>query len=112
MLATITASRNSQPSVFGKRRGRKHGDLIHLTDTIAAPDRVGERLVREWTVYPSAKWGYGGATTQALLFDLHQIWKTHGFRGTRIYYGTLRRLYQCQHPREESVDARLHAASP
>ena len=83
---------------FGKRRGRKHGDLIHFTDTIAAPGRAGERLVRNWTVYPSAKWGYGGATTQALLFDLHQIWKTHGFRGTRIYYGTLRRLYQCQHP--------------
>ena len=83
---------------FGKRRGGKHGDLIYFTDTIAAPDKAGERLVREWTVYPSAKWGYGGATTQALLFDLHQIWKTNGFRGTRIYYGTLRRLYQCQHP--------------
>ena len=83
---------------FGKRRGRKHGDLIHFTDTIVGPDRTGKRLVREWTVYPSAKWGYGGATTQALLFDLHQIWKTHGFRGTRIYYGTLRSLYQCQHP--------------
>lgn len=83
---------------FGKRRGGRLGDLIHFTDTIAAPDRSGEQLVREWTVYPSAKWGYGGATTQALLFDLHQMWKTNGFRGTRIYYGTLRRLYQCQHP--------------
>ena len=29
---------------------------------------------------------------------LHQIWKTQGFRGTRIYFGTLRNLYQCQHP--------------
>ena len=83
---------------FGKRRGGKHGDLIYFSDTIAAPGRSGERLEREWTVYPSAKWGYGGATTQALLFDLHQIWKTHAFRGTRIYFGTLRRLYQCQHP--------------
>ena len=83
---------------FGKRRHRATGELIHFTDTIAAPNPSARRLVRDWTVYPSAKWGYGGATTQALLFDLHQIWKTQGFRGTRIYFGTLRHLYQRQHP--------------
>ena len=81
---------------FGKRR-RGSDELIHFTDTITAPKSTQQRLVREWTVYPSAKWGYGGATTQALLFDLHQIWKTQGFRGTRIYFGTLRNLFQCQH---------------
>ena len=83
---------------FGKRRRRGSDELIRFTDTITAPNAVQQRLVRAWTVYPSAKWGYGGATTQALLFDLHQIWKTQGFRGTRIYFGTLRNLYQCQHP--------------
>ena len=83
---------------FGKRRHSGTSELIHFTDTIAAPNSAQRRLTREWTVFPSAKWGYGGATTQALLFDLHQIWKTQGFRGTRIYFGTLRYLYQCQHP--------------
>ena len=82
---------------FGRRRRSGPDELIHFSDTIAAPNSAHQRLVREWTVYPSARWGYGGATTQALLFDLHQIWKTQGFRGTRIYFGTLRNLYQCQH---------------
>ena len=82
---------------FGKRR-REPEEVIRFTDTIAGPIPGEDRLKREWTVYPSAKWGYGGATTQALLFDLHQIWKDEGFRGTRIHFGTLRNLYQCQHP--------------
>ena len=82
---------------FGKRR-RSEADFIRFTDTIAKPGRPDQSLARTWTVYPSARWGYGGATTQALLFDLHQIWKTQGFCGTRIYFGTLRHLYQCQHP--------------
>ena len=80
---------------FGKRR-RQSEELIRFTDSIAGPN--GRRLERDWTVFPSAKWGYGGATTQALLFDLHQIWKDQGFHGTRIYFGTLRKLYQRQHP--------------
>ena len=83
---------------FGKRRRNGPDELIRFTDTIAVPNSAKQRLVRRWTVYPSAKWGYGGATTQAMLFDLHQIWRTQGFRGTRIYFGTLRNLYQCQHP--------------
>ena len=82
---------------FGKRR-RSEADFIRFTDTIAKPGRPDQSLARTWTVYPSARWGYGGATTQALLFDLHQIWKAQGFGGTRIYFGTLRHLYQCQHP--------------
>ena len=81
---------------FGKRR-RGPAELIRFSDTIATSN-CPEKLVRTWTVYPSARWGYGGATTQATLFDLHQIWKVQGFRGTRIYFGTLRHLYQCQHP--------------
>ena len=83
---------------FGRRRRSGSDALIYFTDTISVPNPAEQRLVRKWTVYPSAKWGYGGATTQATLFDLHQIWKTQGFRGTRIYFGTLRRLYQCRHP--------------
>jgi hypothetical protein len=80
---------------FGKRR-RGSDELIRFADAISGPR--GQRLERSWTVFPSAKWGYGGATTQALLFDLHQVWKEQGFHGSRIYFGTLRKLYQLQHP--------------
>lgn len=80
---------------FGKRR-RTAEEILSFRDSIKAPR--GGRLERTWTVYPSAKWGYGGATTQALLFDLHQVWKEQAFRGSRIYFGTLRKLYQLQHP--------------
>ena len=82
---------------FGKRRSGSD-NLIRFTDTITVPGSNHERLERAWTVYPSARWGYGGATTQALLFDLHQLWKQDGFRGTRIHFGTLRHLFQSQHP--------------
>jgi hypothetical protein len=80
---------------FGKRR-RSDDELIRFSDTIHR--QGGNPLHRTWTVYPSAKHGYGGATTQALLFDLHQIWRAQGFRGVRIHFGTLRNLYQLQHP--------------
>jgi len=80
---------------FGKRRMQSE-ELIRFADSISGPK--GQRLERSWTVFPSAKWGYGGATTQALLFDLHQVWKEQGFHGSRIYFGTLRKLYQLQHP--------------
>ena len=80
---------------FGKRRMQSE-ELLRFADAISGPR--GQRLERSWTVFPSAKWGYGGATTQALLFDLHQVWKEQGFHGSRIYFGTLRKLYQLQHP--------------
>jgi hypothetical protein len=79
---------------FGKRRMQSE-EILRFADAISGPN--GERLERAWTVFPSAKWGYGGATTQALLFDLHQVWREQGFRGSRIYFGTLRKLYQRQH---------------
>ncbi len=79
---------------FGRRR-RASEDLITFTDSIKGP---GNRpLHRTWTVHPS-RYGYGGATTQALLFDLHECWRAQGFQGSRIYFGTLRKLYQRQHP--------------
>ena len=37
--------------------------------------------------------GYGGASTQTVLFALHQCWKESAFRGPRIYLGSLRRLF-------------------
>jgi len=79
---------------FGRRR-RTATELIEFKDTIRGPN--GRPLHRKWTVHPS-RFGYGGATTQALLFDLHECWREQGFNGNRIYFGTLRKLYQRQHP--------------
>ena len=82
---------------FGGRRKRDDTrELIEFRDTIRGPD--GAPLEREWTVYPSVRFGYGGRSTHALLFDLYQIWKDDGFKGNRIHYGTLSRLYQRRQP--------------
>ena len=96
---------------FGKRR-RGPDELIRFTDTVTAPNCPEKSLARTWTVYPSARWGYGGATTQATLFDLHQIWKVQGFRGTRIYFGDTAQPLPVPAPRQEPLDARLHTPSP
>jgi len=75
---------------FGRRR-RTATDLITFEDSIKGSD--GAPLSRRWTVYPS-RFGYGGATTLSLLFELNQVWKGQGFRGNRIHFGTLRSLYR------------------
>ena len=82
---------------FGTRRRRDNPtDIIRFTDTIRPS---GESPIeRQWTVYPSLRAGYGGQSTQALLFDLHQVWRDDAFKGTRIYFGTLRKLYQRRYP--------------
>lgn len=82
---------------FGTRRRKNNPtDIIRFTDTIRPGG--GKPLERQWTVYPSMRGGYGGQSTQALLFDLHQVWRDDAFKGTRIYFGTLRRLYQRRYP--------------
>ena len=91
-LATIPLFR------FGRRRPSESDVPTRFKDTITLPNPSRQRLEREWTLFPSAREGYGGATTQALLFDLHEIWKAQGFRGTQINFGTLRHLYQYRHP--------------
>ena len=91
-LATIPLFR------FGRGRPNESDMPTRFKDTITLPNPSRQRLEREWTLFPSVREGYGRATTQALLFDLHQIWKAQGFRGTRIHFGSLRDLYQCRHP--------------
>ena len=82
---------------FGTRRDRQRTkELIQFNDTIRSP--TGERIERKWTVYPSAQHGYGGRSTHALLFDLHQVWQEDGFKGHHIHFGTLNKLYQRREP--------------
>jgi hypothetical protein len=75
---------------YWKRRAQNRlSDPIQYTDTIRGQDKA--LITREWKVFPGA-FGFGGATTQALLFDLLQLYVEQGCQGTQIQFGTLRAL--------------------
>ena len=79
---------------FGKKRLSTYTEPFSYSDSIIDPK--GKPLQRVWTVYPG-RHGYGGAFAQGLLFDLHQLWREQGFKGNRIYFGTLRKLHMRSH---------------
>lgn len=85
-----------------KPRLNKHDTRQPLvySDTITGKD--GQPVVREWKAYPSP-YGFGGASTQALLFDLLQLYVEQGTRGTQIQFGTLRMLFHRRGGRNPSV---------
>lgn len=86
-----------------KPRLNKHDTRQPLvyTDTITGKD--GQPVVREWKAFPSP-YGFGGASTQALLFDLLQLYVEQGARATQIQFGTLRALFQRRGHRNPSND--------
>lgn len=68
---------------------RDRGPIVY-TDTIRGKD--GQPVPREWRAYPGP-FGFGGASTHALLYDLLQLYAEQGARGTQIQFGTLRSLF-------------------
>lgn len=62
--------------------------LVYV-DTITGRD--GQSVRREWRAYPGP-FGFGGPSTQRLLFELLQIYAEHGRRGEVIRFGSLRSL--------------------
>lgn len=62
------------------------------SDTITGKD--GVPVTREWKVYPSAAYGFGGPTTQLVLYDLLQLYIEQGCQGNQIQFGTLYNLLQ------------------
>lgn len=74
---------------FAKRPPRDIHAPLKYRDTIRGKE--GKPVVREWSCFPG-RLGIGGATAQALLFDLLQLYAEQGGRGTRIHFGTLRSL--------------------
>jgi len=72
------------------RRAARAREPLGYTDTIAGHD--GTPVSRRWTAYPGA-FGVGGASTQALLYDLLQLYLEQGGRGAQIQFGTLRALF-------------------
>ena len=59
-------------------------------DTITGKD--GQPVPREWRAYPGP-FGFGGASTHSLLYDLLQLYAEQGACGTQIQFGTLRSLF-------------------
>jgi hypothetical protein len=74
---------------FKQRVGSGDREPLLYTDSITGRD--GQVVCREWKAYPGP-FGFGGATTQVLLYDLIQLYVEQGCRGSQIQFGTLRSL--------------------
>src|SRR5262249_20050666 len=51
--------------------------------------QAGAKVEREWKVFAGA-FGFGGQTTQRVLYELLQLYIEQGCRGTQIQFGTPR----------------------
>ncbi len=69
--------------------GRLDRNPLVYTDTIRG--RAGEMVAREWKAYPGP-FGFGGPSTQLLLYDLLQLYAKQGCRGAQLMFGTIRSL--------------------
>jgi len=85
---------------FDKNPDKPLRDPITYTDTIAGKD--GAIVKRDWKVFPSAAYGFGGATTQLVLFDLLQMYIEQGCKANHIQFGTLYNLLQRHNVRNPS----------
>jgi len=91
-------------SLYKNRQMTRDREPLVYTDTIKGRD--GAAIPRTWKVYPGA-FGFGGATTQLLLYDLLQLYCEQGARGTRIEFGTVRSLltrHGERHPSAKDYD--------
>lgn len=69
--------------------GRGEGTPLTYADTITGQD--GATVRREWKCFPGP-FGFGGATTQRVLYELVQLYIAQGCRGSQIQFGTPRAL--------------------
>jgi hypothetical protein len=69
--------------------GRHDREPLVYSDTIRG--REGEPVVREWKAYPGP-FGFGGPSTQVLLYDLLQLYAEQGCGGSQLQFGTIRSL--------------------
>ena len=79
--------------------GKSAREPLRYSDTITGRD--GQPVERSWAVYPGP-FGFGGQSTQVLLFDLLQLYCEQGAKGTQIQFGTLRSLFQRRGERNPS----------
>ena len=69
--------------------GKLDREPLVYEDTIRGRD--GEPVAREWRAYPGP-FGFGGPSTQVLLYDLLQLYAEQGARGSQLLFGTIRSL--------------------
>ena len=89
---------------LGKESHPGDREPFEYTDSIKGEN--GTPVTRTWKTYPGP-FGFGGSTTQVLLFDLLQLYAEQGARGSQIQFGTLRSLFQRhsdRHPSKKDYD--------
>src|SRR4051812_16025761 len=64
-----------------KTTAKEGGEPLRYEDTITG--RNGEKVNRQWAVYPGP-FGWGGQSAQVLLFDLLQLYAEQGARSSQI----------------------------
>ena len=79
--------------------GKLDREPLVYEDTIRGRD--GEPVAREWRAYPGP-FGFGGPSTQVLLYDLLQLYAEQGARGSQLLFGTIRSLLQRRGERNPS----------
>ena len=72
------------------RVGKADPTPLRYQDTIKGAN--GQPVVREWIVHPGPL-GFGGPSSQALLYDLLQLYIEQGAQSSQIQFGTLRSLF-------------------
>lgn len=84
-----------------KNELKKHDILKPLvyTDTIKGKD--GEPVTRNWEV-SVGRHGFGGSSTQVLLYDLLQLYVEQGLESDTIRFGTIHALFQRRGDRNPS----------
>ena len=75
---------------LNKLAARSGREPLRYSDTITGRD--GKPVARSWAVHPGPA-GFGGPSTQVLLFDLLQLYAEQGACGSHIQFGTLRSLF-------------------
>ena len=78
------------PVFLLSKKGNKDIEAIEYEDTITGKE--GERVKREWKVYPHSKFGLGTESTFETLFELFQVWKENKFLDQYIQFGSIYNL--------------------
>lgn len=78
---------------FQKPTLKKHDKETPLVYTDTIKGRDGELVQRRWEAY-AGRFGFGGASTQTLLYDLLQLYLEQGLDSEYIRFGTVHALFQ------------------
>lgn len=106
-LSKTTKLKKEIPSIFGrydfdlaefpifrlyKNELRNHDITKPLVYTDSIKGQNGEIVPRTWEAY-AGRFGFGGATTQVLLYDLLQLYVEQGLENETIRFGSIHALF-------------------